>query len=108
MPILCTMTRGLSGQQSRNVPELLDIFRKENAVQVVMSKFHTVFITQSGQIYSCGHGHGGRLGQDTEHAIITPRKLKPIIKSSDPECCMQAAVGMDHSLFLMESGTVRA
>jgi len=38
-----------------------------------MCKYHTVFLTQTGQVYTCGHGHGGRLGHDDEETCVVCR-----------------------------------
>ena len=38
--------------------------------QVLMSKYHTVFITRDGLVYTCGQGHGGRLGHPTEDICV--------------------------------------
>lgn len=56
------VTSGIGNQQARSDPEVLDCFRKDktSVKQVVMSKFHSVFIAHSGQVFSCGHGQGGR------------------------------------------------
>ena len=35
-------------------------------LQVTLNKYHTVFLTDDGQVYSCGHGLGGRLGHGDE------------------------------------------
>lgn len=35
-------------------------------VQVAVNKYHTVFLTDTGKVYSCGHGLGGRLGHGDE------------------------------------------
>ena len=69
---------------------------------VVINKFHSVFVDQSGQVFTCGHGHGGRLGHNSEHSVITPTKLK----SLKDEVCVQAAIGIDHTILLMETGSV--
>lgn len=41
--------------------------------QIVMSKYHSVFLTQEGQIYTCGHGQGGRLGHGDERTCVVRR-----------------------------------
>lgn len=38
--------------------------------QVAMSKYHSVFCSDVGQIYTCGHGLGGRLGQSDEQTYL--------------------------------------
>ena len=38
--------------------------------QVVLCKFHTVFLSRRGEVFTCGHGRGGRLGHNNEQSII--------------------------------------
>ena len=38
--------------------------------QVVLCKFHTVFLSHRGEVFTCGHGRGGRLGHKNEQSII--------------------------------------
>lgn len=38
--------------------------------QVVVCKFHSVFLSQKGQVYTCGHGQGGRLGHGDEQTYL--------------------------------------
>ena len=35
-----------------------------------MSKYHTVFLSREGRVYSCGHGFGGRLGHGDENSFV--------------------------------------
>lgn len=35
-----------------------------------MCKFHSVFLSQKGQVYTCGHGQGGRLGHGDEQTYL--------------------------------------
>jgi len=37
-----------------------------DVLQVALNKYHTVFLTGAGKVYSCGHGLGGRLGHGDE------------------------------------------
>ena len=67
-----------------------------------MSKFHSVFLDAGGRIYSCGHGQGGRLGLDSELAAIYPTPIKSLFEYA----CCDIAVGLDHTVLLMESGLV--
>ena len=68
-----------------------------------MSKFHSIFVTQSGQVYTCGHGQGGRLGHGlAEASVVIPSRIHTL----DKQVCVQVAAAADHSLFLMDSGTV--
>jgi alpha-tubulin suppressor-like RCC1 family protein len=35
-----------------------------------MDKYHTLFLSDNGSVYSCGIGVGGRLGHDNEESIL--------------------------------------
>ena len=35
-----------------------------------MNKYHTLFLSNAGQVYSCGHGLGGRLGQGHQSTVV--------------------------------------
>jgi len=97
-------TLGQKNQRNIHFPEVLDGFRKENGIikSVSINKFHSVFVDQTGQVFTCGHGHGGRLGHNSEHSVITPARLKRL----KDEVCVQAAIAIDHTILLMETGSV--
>ena len=65
-----------------------------------MCKFHSAFLTQSGEVYMCGQGRGGRLGLGHEHVTIEPQRI-----SLECEVAMVAAA-VDHTIFLASSGQV--
>ncbi|XP_037082500.1 inhibitor of Bruton tyrosine kinase-like [Pollicipes pollicipes] len=95
---------GVDRIKARQVPEPLDLFRRAGVwiKQIKMTKFHTVFLTQGGEVYTCGHGIGGRLGHGDEESVLVPKKLKAV----KGESCVQVAASVDHTVLLMESGTV--
>lgn len=112
---------GTENMQGRQQPEVLDFFRKLNKpvsiVQVHMEKFHTVMVSACGRVWTCGHGQGGRLGLGSERTVLAPMpvQLGSITKSpsqnpkstpGQPEGCVSAAVGRDHTILLMESYTI--
>lgn len=96
-------TLGTGNQHSRPQPDLLEHFRKNNISfkQAAMNKFHSVFVSDTGRAWACGHGQGGRLGLDTEKTILKPQPLK-----TGTEVVVAASVGRDHTILLMENGSV--
>ena len=42
----------------------------DSYIQVVLSKFHSVFLAGDGRVFTCGHGHGGRLGHGDEQSHV--------------------------------------
>lgn len=42
-------------------------------LQVVLCKFHSVFLTEDGKVLTCGHGLGGRLGHNSEQSMVVRR-----------------------------------
>lgn len=101
----------LGPQQARSVPEIMDIFHKENPnvhiKQVCLSRFHCVMVSADGRVFSCGHGQGGRLGLSTEHAVLIPKAVK---FTSGNQCanviCVEASIAENHSVFLTDAGNV--
>uniref|UniRef100_A0A7M4FC11 Inhibitor of Bruton tyrosine kinase n=1 Tax=Crocodylus porosus TaxID=8502 RepID=A0A7M4FC11_CROPO len=97
-------TLGHGGQQSKHHPELIDLFPRNGLYikQVVLCKFHSVFLSQKGQIYTCGHGQGGRLGHGDEQTCLVPRLVEGLIGHQ----CSQVAAAKDHTVVLTEDGYV--
>ncbi|KAK7108349.1 inhibitor of Bruton tyrosine kinase-like [Littorina saxatilis] len=98
------LTLGHASEQRRTVPEAVDTLRRlgVSVKQIVMCKYHTVFLTHGGQVYTCGHGQGGRLGHGDELAHVTPR----LVETLQNEECVQVAAARDHTLFLTDKNTV--
>ena len=59
---------GIGHDQKKPIAEVVEFFKKSDISinQVVMSKFHSVFLSKSGQVFTCGFGVDGRLGHDDE------------------------------------------
>uniref|UniRef100_A0A6J0TZD0 Inhibitor of Bruton tyrosine kinase isoform X1 n=1 Tax=Pogona vitticeps TaxID=103695 RepID=A0A6J0TZD0_9SAUR len=97
-------TLGHGGQQSKHHPELVDLFPRNGVYvkQVVLCKFHSVFLSQKGQVYTCGHGQGGRLGHGDEQTCLIPRLVESLMAHQ----CSQVAAAKDHTLVLTEDGCV--
>ncbi|XP_062980989.1 inhibitor of Bruton tyrosine kinase [Elgaria multicarinata webbii] len=97
-------TLGHGGQQSKHHPELVDLFPRNGVYvkQVVLCKFHSVFLSQKGHVYTCGHGQGGRLGHGDEQTCLIPRLVENLMAHQ----CSQVAAAKDHTLVLTEDGCV--
>lgn len=46
-----------------------------------MSEYHTVLLTSAGQVYTCGHGRGGRLGHPNEQTCLVSTPLHSLTLS---------------------------
>ncbi|XP_017656171.1 inhibitor of Bruton tyrosine kinase isoform X2 [Nannospalax galili] len=97
-------TLGHGNQNSKHHPELVDLFSRGGVYikQVVLCKFHSVFLSQKGQVYTCGHGPGGRLGHGDEQTCLVPR----LVEGLSGHNCSQVAAAKDHTVVLTEDGCV--
>ncbi|KAM9241283.1 inhibitor of Bruton tyrosine kinase isoform 3-T3 [Leptosomus discolor] len=97
-------TLGHGGQQGKHHPELVDLFPRNGVYikQVVLCKFHSVFLSHKGQVYTCGHGQGGRLGHGDEQTCLVPRLVEGLAGHQ----CSQIAAAEDHTVVLTEDGYV--
>ncbi|XP_070564360.1 inhibitor of Bruton tyrosine kinase-like [Ptychodera flava] len=91
-----------SSQQSRKHPDLVEEFSKKkiSVKEVVVCKYHSVFLTHNGQVYTCGHGQGGRLGHGNEQTYLIPHLVEALVEIK----CTQIAAARDHTVFLAEGG----
>ncbi|XP_010190030.1 PREDICTED: inhibitor of Bruton tyrosine kinase isoform X3 [Mesitornis unicolor] len=97
-------TLGHGGQQGKHHPELVDLFPRNGVYikQVVLCKFHSVFLSHKGQVYTCGHGQGGRLGHGDEQTCLVPR----LVEGLGGHQCSQIAAAKDHTVVLTDDGYV--
>uniref|UniRef100_A0AAX7ULN2 BTB domain-containing protein n=1 Tax=Astatotilapia calliptera TaxID=8154 RepID=A0AAX7ULN2_ASTCA len=95
---------GHGNQESRQHPELVDVFARTGVYikQVVLCKFHSVFLSQKGQVFTCGHGQGGRLGHGDEQTYLVPGMVEGLMSHH----CSQVAAAKDHTVVLTEEGYV--
>ncbi|KAG7336221.1 hypothetical protein KOW79_000914 [Hemibagrus wyckioides] len=95
---------GHGNQESRHYPEIVDLFARTRVYvkQVVVCKFHSVFLSQKGQVFTCGHGQGGRLGHGDEQTYLIPR----VVEGLASHHCSQVAAARDHTVVLTEEGYV--
>ncbi|XP_023939294.2 inhibitor of Bruton tyrosine kinase [Bicyclus anynana] len=96
-------TLGTGAYQQRNVPELLTCFSRTNinVKQVCLGKFHSVWVSGSsaerGEVWCAGQP--ARAGGPPS-TVLRPAPLKL------PEPCMQAAITLTSTVFLLQSGAV--
>ncbi|XP_041043858.1 inhibitor of Bruton tyrosine kinase isoform X1 [Carcharodon carcharias] len=97
-------TLGHGSQQSKHHPELVDFFSRSGIYikEVVLCKFHSVFLSQKGQVYTCGHGQGGRLGHGDEQTYLVPRMVEGLASHR----CSRMAAAKDHTIVLTEDGSI--
>uniref|UniRef100_A0A8B9RHS8 BTB domain-containing protein n=1 Tax=Astyanax mexicanus TaxID=7994 RepID=A0A8B9RHS8_ASTMX len=95
---------GHGNQETRHHPEIVDLFARTGVYvkQVVLCKFHSVFLSQKGQVYTCGHGQGGRLGHGDEQTYLVPRLVEGLLSHH----CSKIAAARDHTVVLTEEGYV--
>jgi alpha-tubulin suppressor-like RCC1 family protein len=68
--------------------------------------FHTVFRTETGEVYACGRGSDGRLGTGDRENHLTPVKITTFPVGTDP--IKEISAGFAYAMFLTETGEVYA
>lgn len=81
-------------------PKLVQVPFKFNVQSVACGLYHSLILTDSGDVYSFGLGESGRLGHKSEESWITPNKIEISGKVS------KIAAGYHNSFFLLENRTV--
>lgn len=87
--------------QGTQLPKCIEYF-KRNGVSiksVALSAFHSLFLAATGEMYSVGHGVGGRLGHGQESTLVQPQKLNLRLKRTDEKITSFSA-SKNHSLIL--------
>ncbi|KAM9187597.1 LOW QUALITY PROTEIN: inhibitor of Bruton tyrosine kinase-like [Dugong dugon] len=97
-------TLGHGSQNSKHHPELVDLFSGSGVYikQAVLCKFHSMFLSQKGQVYTCGHCPGGQSGHGDEQTCLVPR----LVEGLSGHNCSQVAAAKDHTVVLTEDGCV--
>lgn len=69
---------GHEKSQATHAPEQVDCFRRLGVgiSMVSIGTYHTVFLGQSGEVYTCGHGVGGRLGHGDERSLLVGERAR--------------------------------
>ncbi|KJE95286.1 hypothetical protein CAOG_05755 [Capsaspora owczarzaki ATCC 30864] len=100
-------TLGHVGAEDRNHPDRVDAFvrmvPRARIVSAVTSSFHSAFLTDAGEVYTCGFGLGGRLGHDCDDTVIVPRRVGGLL---DGKACAAVSVSRDNSAVVTSKGEV--
>ncbi|XP_058820045.1 inhibitor of Bruton tyrosine kinase [Topomyia yanbarensis] len=98
---------GIGNIEGRDIPDFIDYFRKNRiAIQKMsMNSYHSAFLTKSGDIYTTGHGRGGRLGNGAENTIVTPSKLVIQTRNAE-EHLIDVSTGRYHTLLLSSHNVI--
>lgn len=82
------------------VPKLTQVHLKFKVVAVACGLYHSIILSEEGEVYTFGLGEGGRLGHKTEDSWTTPNKLEISGKVT------KIAAGYHNSFFILENRTV--
>lgn len=79
--------------------ELTSIYSqiKENCIQIASGLHHTVFLTESGKVYTVGRGYEGQLGVNMKQSLR-------LVKVNIPEAVKSIHCGNEFSMALGKSG----
>ncbi len=83
-------------------PVALDILRATPLRAVAAGTHHTLLLSRTGEVLSCGEGGLGQLGHGDDADEWAPRRVATLVGT---RCCAIAA-GRQHSLALSEGGVV--
>ena len=102
--------KGIFGQCGYGQPEDADfprkiIFNDKNLNKIIDIKCggeHTLFLSDIGRVYACGHGYFGQLGLGNNKNVKTPI----LVHSLTNKNIIEIAAGWSHSLVLIDDGYV--
>ena len=102
--------KGIFGQCGYGQPEDTDyprkiIFNDKNLNKIIDIKCggeHTLFLSDIGRVYACGHGYFGQLGLGNNKNVKSPI----LVQSLSNKNIIEIATGWSHSLVLTDSGYV--
>ena len=103
---------------SVDVPKIVSFFVRDNVKvdKVECGRDHTIFIGRNdiaeGQVFSCGWGEAGRLGNGKDDgivatpALVTHYERQGVVLPTSQISCVAAAAGRDHTILVMSTGDV--
>lgn len=95
---------GYPADRNQNLPKIIEYFSDNEIkiVEAVASQFYSLFLTDNGEVYSCGLGEVGALG----HGDFDNQELPKKIAALDDISIKQISARSSHSLVLSNTGEV--
>ena len=97
---------GYGQHEDTDIPKKI-IFNDKNLNKIIDIKCggeHTLFLSDNGAVYSCGHGYFGQLGLGNNKNVKSPI----LVHSLSNKNIIEIAAGWSHSLVLTDDGFVYA
>jgi alpha-tubulin suppressor-like RCC1 family protein len=95
---------GLNDTNDRLVPTLIsNTIGSLNIVAIACGSAHSLFLTNTGVVYSCGYNYYGQLGLSDNNNKTVPTSISHTIGNLN---IVAVAAGDNHSLFLTNTGAV--
>ena len=95
---------GYGQNEDTDIPKKI-IFNDKNLNKIIDIKCggeHTLFLSDNGKVYSCGHGYFGQLGLGNNKNVKSPI----LVNSLSNKNIIEIAAGWSHSLVLTDNGFV--
>jgi len=89
-------------------PKLIKELQHTNIVKVSCGSNHTLFLSKFKEVFACGDGDQGQLGQGHFRKEFSPKLISFSTSLSEKTPIIQIAAGNQHSLFLNNQGSVFA
>jgi alpha-tubulin suppressor-like RCC1 family protein len=102
---------GLGNYDDYYIPKLIDDLYNINIIKISAGGYHSLFLTDGGDVYSCGYNYSGQLGLDNNKNQNRPKLIQNFynntsyIKYGDITI-IEISSGDVHSLFLTDGGDV--
>lgn len=84
---------------NKDFADNIEYFRRNNVTvkEASTNYYHSLFLSDAGSLYVCGHGIGGRLGTGNEATLVEPKSV-PIKFVNKNERIVSISAGRNHSL----------